>query len=103
MSEVKVSLSAKDEIALMNRYGRKCLPQTLVKRALAEVLKQQAENIPIFVGKEEHEANLRAEDDAKRLVDAEAANLPPAVEGAPPIAEVRAAEEAGLTEPEEAE
>ena len=79
MSEVKVTLNAKDEIALMNRYGRKCSAQTLVKRVLAEVLRQQAENVPIFVNKEEHAAKEKAEAEAQRLA-AEASKPPPEVE-----------------------
>lgn len=61
MSEVKVTLNAKDEIALLDRYGRRCSRETLVKRALAEILKQQAENIPIFLNKEEAEARAEVE------------------------------------------
>jgi hypothetical protein len=75
MSEVKVSLNAKDEIALLDRYGRRCSRETLVKRAIAEVLKQQAENIPIFVGKEEHEARVKAAE-AQRLAEEAARALP---------------------------
>lgn len=37
MSEVRVTLSAQNEIALLDRYGRRCSRETLVKRAIAEV------------------------------------------------------------------
>lgn len=61
MSEVKVSLNAKDEIALMNRFGRRCSPETLIKRAVAEVLRMQADNVAIFEGAEEYRTRIAKE------------------------------------------
>lgn len=77
---VQIELSSAQEISLMQRYGRKCSPETLLKRALAEVLRQQAEDVPVFEGKEAYEARIKAEAEAKRVADAEASKLPPAVE-----------------------
>lgn len=78
-TKVEVELSHAQEIALMERYGRKCSRETLVKRAIIEVLNQQAEDVPIFVTKKEHEEKLAAEAEAAKR-DAEDAKPSPEVE-----------------------
>lgn len=77
---VEVELTNAQEIALMDRYGRKCSRETLVKRAIAEVLKQQAEDVPVFEGKEAFKARTKAERELAEQEAAKAAELPPEVE-----------------------
>lgn len=66
---VQTELTHAQEIALMDRYGRRCSRETLVKRAITEILKQQAENVPVFLGKSEYEAReaeRKAQEEAER-------------------------------------
>lgn len=76
---VKVELSPATELALLDRYGRKCSPEGAVKRAVAEVLRQQEENVPVFMGSKEFAAQQAREEEERRLAAEEAARLPPEV------------------------
>jgi len=76
---VTVELSPAQEIALLNRYGRRCSPETLVKRAIDEVLKQQDAGIDVFISLADHQAKVKAELDALEAERrAKFAAIPPA-------------------------
>lgn len=78
-TKVEVELSHTQEIALMDRYGRKCSRETLVKRAIAEAIKMNAEDIPVFISSEERKAEEEAEK-ARGVAEAEATRLTPEAE-----------------------
>lgn len=65
-NEVKIELSHGQEIALQDRFGRRHSREGLVKKALAEVFRLQAEDIPVFVSVKEWEALAESREEPKR-------------------------------------
>lgn len=65
MNQVTISLTPGQEITLMDRYGRRCSRQTLVERAVTEVLKLQAKGKPPAVSTAKAKVKEKAEPTAQ--------------------------------------